>query len=166
MKDKDLKLRNLTDDKALGGVKWNVKDDTLGFIAKMNNKPATRRGLLAGLTNIYDPLGLDAPFLLKGKRIIPTLCNQNLEWDDPIDDEIAQEWLKWINNLITLLDKSLSQYMKPSIMNCTLHHFSDASQSGYGQCSYIRFVNDRAQIHCCFLIGKSSVTPLKFVSIP
>ena len=40
MKDKDLKLGNLTDDKALG-LKWNVKDDTLGFIVKMNNKPAT-----------------------------------------------------------------------------------------------------------------------------
>ena len=40
MKDKDLKLRNLTDDKALG-VKWNVQDDTLGFIVKMNSKLAT-----------------------------------------------------------------------------------------------------------------------------
>ena len=52
------------------------------------------------------------------------------------------------------------------ITNCTLHHFSDASQSGYGQCSYIRLVNDRAQIHCRLLIGKSRVIPLKFISIP
>ena len=72
--------------------------------------------------------------------------------------------------MIRLQEKSLSQCMKPkdfgSITNCTLHHFSDACQSGYGQCSYIRFVNERAQIHCCFLIEKSRVTPLKFVSIP
>ena len=40
MKDKDLNLANLTDDKALG-LRWNIKDDTLGFITKMNNKPAT-----------------------------------------------------------------------------------------------------------------------------
>ena len=53
-----------------------------------------------------------------------------------------------------------------SITNCSLHHFIDASQSGYGQCSYIRFVNDSAQIHCCLLIRKSRVTPLKFISIP
>ena len=39
-KNKDLKLGNLSHDKALG-VKWNVKDDTLGFIIKMNNKAAT-----------------------------------------------------------------------------------------------------------------------------
>ena len=40
MKNKDLKLGNLTHKKALG-VKWNVKDDTLGFIIGRNNKPAT-----------------------------------------------------------------------------------------------------------------------------
>ena len=66
--------------------------------------------------------------------------------------------------MITLQDKNLSRCMKPkdfgNITNCTLHHFSDVSQSGYGQCSY------RAQIHCCLLIGKSRVTPLKFISIP
>ena len=60
--------------------------------------------------------------------------------------------------------RNLSRCMKPkdfgNITNCTLHHFSDASQSGYGQCSY------RAQIHCCLLTGKSRVTPLKFISIP
>ena len=76
MKDKDLKLRNVTDDKAIG-VKWNVQDDTLGFIVKMNSKPATQRGLLAALSSIQG-----APFLLKGRLIIRTLCKQNLKWDD------------------------------------------------------------------------------------
>ena len=68
-----------------------------------------------------------------------------------------------------LQEKSLPLCMNPkcfgSITNFTLHHFSDASQNGYGQCSYIRFVNDKAQIHCCLLIGKSRVTPLNFISI-
>ena len=146
------------------------KDDTLGFIVKMNNKPATRQGLLAALGSIYDPLGLGAPFLLKGRQIIQILCKQNSKWDDLIDDEIAQEWFNWRNSLIALQDKNLSRCMKPkdvgNITSCTLHHFSDASQSGYGQCSYVRFVNDRAQIHSYLLIGKSRVTSMKFISIP
>ena len=102
MKDKDLKLRKVTDDKAIG-VKCNVQDDTLGFIVKMNSKPATQRGLLAALSSIQG-----APFLLKGRLIIQTLCKQNLKWDDLIDDKIAEECLKWRNNLIMLQDKSLS----------------------------------------------------------
>ena len=90
MKNKDLKLGNLTHDKALV-VKWNVKDDTLRFIIKMNSKPATRYKLLAALSSIYDLLGLGASFLLKGRHIIQTLGKQILKWDDPIDDEITQE---------------------------------------------------------------------------
>ena len=53
-----------------------------------------------------------------------------------------------------------------SIKNCLLYHFSDAFKSGYGQCSYIRFVKEKAQIHRCLLIGKSIVTPPKFISGP
>ena len=72
--------------------------------------------------------------------------------------------------MATLQDKCLPRCMKPKdfgkVTNCTLHHFSDTFLSGYGQCSYIRLVNERAQIHCFLLIGKSRVTPLKFISIP
>ena len=45
VKDKDSNLGILPEDKALG-VKWNIQEDTLGFIIKMNDKPASRRGLL------------------------------------------------------------------------------------------------------------------------
>ena len=43
---------------------------------------------------------------------------------------------------------------------------SDACESGYGQSSYIRLLNQRGQVHSTLLIGKSRVAPLKFVSIP
>ena len=101
MKDKDLNLGILPDDKALG-VKWNIQEDTLGFIIKMDDKPITRRGLLAALSSGYDPLGLGAPFLLKGRLSIERLCRNNLKWDEPIDDDTAQEWFKWRSNLMTL----------------------------------------------------------------
>ena len=47
-----------------------------------------------------------------------------------------------------------------------LHHFSDASEDGYGQCSYLRLVNERNEAHCSFVMGKARVTPLKHVTIP
>ena len=59
---------------------------------------------------------------------------------------------------------------KPSIFgqvkDASIHHFSDASEYGYGQASYLRLMNMDDHIHCCLLIGKSRVTPTKFVSIP
>ena len=90
--------------------------------------------------------------------------------DEPIDDDTAQEWLKWRNNLMTLDGKSIARCLKPenfgNVVSCTLHHFSDACESGYGQSSYIRLLNPYGQVHCTLLIGKSRVAPLKFVSIP
>ena len=47
----------------------------------MNNKSATGLGLLAALSSMYDPLGLAAPFLLKGRQIIQRLCKQDLKRD-------------------------------------------------------------------------------------
>ena len=47
-----------------------------------------------------------------------------------------------------------------------MHHFPDASDIGYGQASYLRMVNEDGKVYCCLLIGKSRVTPLKFVSVP
>ena len=58
---------------------------------------------------------------------------------------------------MALQDKSLPYCMNPkdlgNITNCIFPHFSDASQSGYGQYSYIILVNDKAHTHCCSLIG-------------
>ena len=47
-----------------------------------------------------------------------------------------------------------------------LHHFSDASQSGYGQCSYLRLTDDKGRIQCSLVMGKSRVTPLKPITVP
>ena len=52
------------------------------------------------------------------------------------------------------------------MIDCSLHHFSDASQDGYGQVSYLRLVDQKGMIHCGLVMAKSKVTPIKFVSIP
>ena len=43
---------------------------------------------------------------------------------------------------------------------------SDASQSGYGQCSYLRLVDENGRIHCYLVLGKARVAPLRSVTIP
>ncbi|WAR06871.1 hypothetical protein MAR_016829, partial [Mya arenaria] len=47
-----------------------------------------------------------------------------------------------------------------------LHHFSDASTVGYGQCSYVRLINCDNKIHCALLMEKSRVVPLRPITIP
>ena len=33
------------------------------------------------------------------------------------------------------------------ITDCSIHHFADASQKGYGQVSYLRLVNEYRTVH-------------------
>ena len=60
---------------------------------------------------------------------------------------------------------AVSRCFKPEeftdVKEISLHHFSDASDEGYGQCSYIRLVNGDGKIHCSFVMGKSRVIPSK-----
>ena len=52
------------------------------------------------------------------------------------------------------------------IKEASLHHFSDASEEGYGQSTYLRLLNVSGEIHWCLLMPKSRVTPKKYVTIP
>ena len=47
-----------------------------------------------------------------------------------------------------------------------LHSFSDASDVGLDQVTYLRLVNNSSQVHVSFLMGKARVAPLKPMSTP
>ena len=51
-------------------------------------------------------------------------------------------------------------------MESSIHHFSDAYEDGYGQSSYLRLINNQDITHCVLLIGRTRVSPFKYVSIP
>ena len=50
------------------------------------------------------------------------------------------------------------------IVEYTLYHFSDASETGYGQASYLRMINKNGDVYW-LIFGKSRVAPVKYVSI-
>ena len=125
----------MPEDKAIE-VKWNIGKDTLGFQIKMAENQSPRRGLLSMLSSIYDPLGLGASFLLKGRLIVQQLCRDRLGWRELIDEKSSHEWLKWKNILVAMENINIPRCYKPTdvgqIVQYTLRHFSDASETGYG----------------------------------
>ncbi|KAK6167132.1 hypothetical protein SNE40_021230 [Patella caerulea] len=52
------------------------------------------------------------------------------------------------------------------VQTAELHHFSEASTYGYGQCSYLRLVDENNNVSCSLFMSKSRVTPLKPITIP
>ena len=169
LKDLDLQHCTLPVERALG-VQWCVETDTFQFRMILQDKPLTRRGILSTVSSVYDPLGFLFPFTLIGKQILQQLCRDKAEWDDPVPDELRIKWEKWRKDLLHLEQLKIPRCFIPDgfgkIRSVELHHFSYASVSGYGQCSYLRLVNDRKQVHCSFAMGKARVTPMKTVTIP
>jgi len=151
------------------GVEWNIENDAFKFCFILKDKPLTRRGILSTVSSVYDPLGVAALFLLRGRRILQ-LCKENIGWDDAIPDELRMQWEMWRSELPLLEMVEVPRCFKRkgmvSLKKIELHHFSDASTEGYGQCSYLRLVDTSDQVHCSLVMGKAGVTPLKPITIP
>ena len=52
------------------GIHWNITDGTFFFSSKVIDSPPTKRTVLSGVSTIFDPIGLLAPFLLKAKLLL------------------------------------------------------------------------------------------------
>ncbi len=152
------------------GVQWCIESDTFQFRIILKDQPLTRRGILSTISSIYDPLGFLAPVMLVGKQILQEMCREGLDWDSKLSDALQARWERWRNNLKQLETLEIKRCCKPDnfgeVKKAELHHFSDASTGGYGQCSYLRLVNQQNHVHCTLMMGKSRVTPLKVVTIP
>ena len=166
VKNADL-IGDLPAEKALG-IQWNISDDSFTFNIQVNRRPLTKRKMLSIISSIYDPLGPVSPFVLEGMQLLQSLCNQHVLWDDVVGPELRKDWERWEQNLKDVEDIHISRCIKPrmfgKIAETSFHHFSDASEKGYGQCSYMRLVNDEGKIHCSLLAEKSRVTLEKFLS--
>ncbi|XP_044172422.1 uncharacterized protein LOC122956801 [Acropora millepora] len=169
VKDLDLHSDALPIERVLG-VQWCVESDTFQFRIVLQDKPLTRRGILSTVSSVYDPLGFLAPVILIGRQILQGLCRDKSDWDDPVPEPLRHSWERWGNSLHYLEKLKIQRCYKPhtfgKLTSVQLHHFSDASDRGYGQCSYLRLTDDTGQVHCSFVMGKARVTPLKTVTIP
>ena len=100
------------------------------------------------------------------------LCKLKLDWNEKLPRELCERWKSWREGLMSLQGFSIPRCFKPKdfgeVKHVELHHFADPSQEhGYGTASYLRLVNSQGQIHCCFVMGKSRVKPLKTaVTVP
>ena len=169
VKDADLVKEELPTERALG-LYWNVEKGALCSKVNLKEKSRNRRVMLSMLSSFYDPLCLASPFILKGRLILQELFQEGLYWDKQVSEEYMKKCEAWKRELYGLEKLSLGRCIKPSnfckIVNISLHNFIDASQIGYGQCSYLRVADENENIHCSLIMGKARVASKKFVSVP
>ncbi|XP_049422007.1 uncharacterized protein LOC125882268 [Epinephelus fuscoguttatus] len=147
-----------------------VSNDTLSFNISAKDFPPTCRGVLSAVASLYDPLGFVAPFTLTGKCILQELCRRGIGWDDSLPENLCPRWEEWKNGLQRLKEVIIPRCYCPqdfgNISRVELHHFSDASNTGYGACSYLRYKNDNNEVHCSLVMAKARVAPTKVTSVP
>ena len=159
---KELDCEDVPIERALG-VRWNLESDKFGFKVKFKDKPPTRRGVLSIVSSVYEPFGFVSPFVLPARAVLQDLCRRGLGWDEAIPEESLKCWKEWLFELPRLEEFSIDRCVKPyefgKISACQLHHFSDASQIGYGTVTYLRLVDEGGQVHCALLMAKSRLAP-------
>ena len=84
-------------------------------------------------------------------------------WDQPISGETLEKWLDWKSSLPLLREITVSRCYLSRLehkgVTFQLHHFCDASESGYGTVSYLRFEYLDGFTECAFVTGKSRNAP-------
>ena len=142
---------------------WNVEEDCFEFNVQLQDKPATHRGILSVRSTVFDPLGFLSPFVLPAKQITQEACRLKLGWDDELPEELQQRWHEWKEEVPELSKFKIKRWQSTSgdVIKRELHHFCDASTTGYGTVSYLRERHEDGLIIVSLLYSKSRVAPLK-----
>ncbi|KAL6471847.1 hypothetical protein MHYP_G00204970 [Metynnis hypsauchen] len=79
-------------------------------------------------------------------------------------------WYNWMKDLHLLEDFEVARCFKPTGFGeatfSQLHHFADASETGYGTVSYLLQNNKSNRVHCTLVMAKARVAPLKPITVP
>ena len=154
------------------GVQWYVSEDTICSTPpekalKLPSK-LTQRSLLSLISQLYDPLGLIASFLIRIKVLLQKSWQTGQNWDQLITDTIFHcEIKRWIQELETLRIVSFPRQHPffPSD-RVELHIFCIASMSAVAVVASYVFLSDEHSSRSSFIIGKARVSPLTQQTIP
>ena len=122
----------------------------------------SRREMMRMLAGQFDPLGILAPYLLRGKLVLQAVSSSGFDWDDELPDDIQTDWKSWIDPVDSISDIFVPRnyFASEQLNECTaharykLHGFCDASDYAFSCVVYLRRVV-RNQSSVAFIHGKS-----------
>ena len=147
------------------GLLWNHHRDVLLFkISDIDTRVASKRRILSTISQVFDPLGLLAPCIIRMKVLMQLIWLRKLDWDQLVSDDVAEQWRGFCQDLLHLNSVNVCRRAIHG-EKIELHGFADASERAYGAALYARsFSNGAWTSH--LLCSKTRVSPLKTVSIP
>jgi len=160
------------------GLKWDTVTDRLIIETRVPEKPFTKRGVLATVNSIFDPLKILSPIILTGRllqrKFIPPKNDDNAEiyalgWDDELPDANKPEWEAWRKSLAASSQISFPRCYRPKgfgrAETTELHVFSDASTLATGHVVYVRYKNTDTS-HTALVVANSKIAPRATTTVP
>ena len=156
------------------GVLWNPTADCLIFdvseLAQLaiSLRP-TKRNVVSLIGKFYDPLGFLAPVTIKFKILFQKLCQNKVEWDSTLPEELMQEWKDLVADLgeggPVSMPRSYFHNVNGTPLSMTLYGFCDASTRAYAAVVYL-VLRTEATTTVHFVVSKTRVAPLQAQTIP
>ncbi|XP_055522862.1 uncharacterized protein LOC129717042 [Wyeomyia smithii] len=112
-------------------IGWEPETDELRFESKI----------------LFDPLGLIAPVVIRGKMFMQELWLAHCDWDQPVPNAIQEKWKTYHHDLAGIAEYRIDRYAFLPNAKVQLHTFSDASESAYGAC--LRAIYRHAWLELC-----------------
>ena len=129
----------------------------------------TKRNIVSDVTKVFDALGLFSPATIRMKILLQRLWEIELDWDDPVPNDVQKVSSQWRMELPSLSTIRIPRCYSPNgsyVTSMQLHGFSDASEEAYAGVVYLRLVDSKGNIHTSLVISKTRVSPIKSLSIP
>ena len=118
---------------------------------------------------VFDRMGLITLLAIGAKMLFQELWRRGLQWEDRLDDDIADQWRSWKSKFSQLSCITVPRYFMGNIETSSrivIHGFGDVSTRAYGAAVYIRCVDEAGHISTHLAMSKSRAAPTKTVSLP
>lgn len=142
------------------GLSWTPTLNTFQLKTDLERTSTTiTKRLMSMISKIFDPLGLAAPVVIRGKLLLQQVWKLGLAWDTPVSDEVAADFRSYLNELIELNQFSCVRYIGMG-KTSRLVGFVDASEQAYCAAVYV-LTDNKSELYC----SKTRVAPVKSLTI-
>lgn len=138
--ERELLQYYITDDKNTRtlGILWDAESDIFKYNVNgvnTNLKHITKRVILSTISQIFDPLGLIGPVIIRAKVMLQQLWQLKVSWDESLPVDTYTNWLQFIKQISSLNEIKIDRHVLISNpVEIQLHGFCDASLSSFGSC--------------------------------
>ncbi len=162
------------------GLLWHGESDTFSFSFSNASRKNTKRGILACVSSVFDPMGFVSCVTLVAKILLQDIWRygrdrvgervEKVGWDDTLPTIFMERWHAFTDGLKNLKTLHIPRCLRPTcftpdLTTYQLHIFCDASTRGYAAIVYLR-AQHGTSVSVSLVTARAKVAPVKQQTIP